>query len=209
MWCVILWWVKLLLPMKRVVGKYYMAEKYNMVSPSDDLSYFAAPTHLDEGTALLALPFHVDMNCYSSLWEEGFTHMKALSYYALGTLFTEIAQPKPAQELSLVFTDNSHIQSLNYEHRGKDRPTNVLSFPTQDFIPHFGDIVLGFETINREAKERGIYFIDHVTHLIMHGFLHLNGYTHDHKKEAELMESLEISALAKLYIDNPYEIPEQ
>ena len=110
---------------------------------------------------------------------------------------------EPAGELSLAFVDDAAIQVLNRDYRHKDRPTNVLSFPmTGDML---GDVVLARETIEREAKEQGKQFEDHVSHLIVHGFLHLLGYDHDDDKEAAEMEALEINALAQMGIDNPYE----
>jgi len=119
-------------------------------------------------------------------------------------------------EISLLFTDDAHICSLNRDYRGQDKPTNVLSFPTLNplgahgdisplvNIPLLGDIVLAFETIEREAGERGISLADHTAHLIIHGYLHLQGLDHQNNQEAETMEALEINALERLGIANPY-----
>ena len=84
----------------------------------------------------------------------------------------------------------------------------MLSFPDNGPAPLLGDIVLAFETIQREASEKSVAFQDHLSHLIMHGFLHLQGYDHETEAEAAEMEALEIKALAALNIDNPYEIPD-
>ena len=107
-------------------------------------------------------------------------------------------------ELSLAFVDDARIQELNREFRDKDKPTNVLSFPMDGAL--LGDIVLARETIAREAETQGKKIEDHLTHLIIHGFLHLLGYDHMDEKNASEMEAIEIAALTQLGIDNPYEL---
>ena len=114
----------------------------------------------------------------------------------------------PNSEISLVFSDDDAVQELNANHRGKDKPTNVLSFPIDEDAdplgPLLGDVVFAFETVEREAKELTIEVSSHLTHLCVHGFLHLLGYDHIEWDEAEKMESVEIAILAQLGIDNPY-----
>ncbi len=120
---------------------------------------------------------------------------------------------KKDAEVTVTFTNDAEIQILNKQHRGKDKPTNVLSFPAYDpDEPHppgvpvnLGDIVLAYETIEREATEQNKTFNDHVMHLIVHGVLHLLGYDHEDDDEAEEMESLEIAVLRQFGIKNPYE----
>lgn len=113
-------------------------------------------------------------------------------------------------ELSLVFTDDDSIQSLNAEWRQKDKPTNVLSFPAfpmapgDPLPPMLGDIVLAYETVVREAELEQKPLENHITHLIIHGLLHLLGYDHETDEEAEEMEALERQALARLAIPDPY-----
>jgi len=113
-------------------------------------------------------------------------------------------------ELSLVFTDDDSIQRLNAEWREKDKPTNVLSFPAFPMAPGdalppmLGDIVLAYETVKREAELEGKPLENHITHLIIHGLLHLLGYDHETDEEAEEMETLERQALARLAIPDPY-----
>lgn len=115
-------------------------------------------------------------------------------------------------ELSVVLTDDNHIQELNAQYRGKDKPTNVLSFPIQEelAIPSgqsvvLGDIVLAYETIAQEALFQNKAFSDHFSHLVVHGFLHLLGYDHEKKAEAEKMEQLEAAILKGFAIKDPYE----
>jgi probable rRNA maturation factor len=114
----------------------------------------------------------------------------------------------PGSEISLVFSSDAEVRALNAAHRGKDKPTNVLSFPIDEEAdplgPLLGDIVFAYETVEREADELAIEFLSHLTHLCVHGFLHLLGYDHIEWDEAEKMESVEIAILAQLGIDNPY-----
>jgi probable rRNA maturation factor len=127
-------------------------------------------------------------------------------------LATEEKQPFPKQpcEVSLVFTDDAAIREINAEWRGKDKATNVLSFPAFPVTPGkmpgpmLGDIVIARETLEREAEELEKPFDDHLTHLMVHGFLHLFGYDHIEKDEAEKMEALETRILAGLGLSDPY-----
>jgi probable rRNA maturation factor len=118
--------------------------------------------------------------------------------------------PKTAPELSLVFTDDAAIKEINAEWRGKDKPTNVLSFPAFPLEPGklpgpmLGDIVIARETVEREAVDLDKSFEDHLTHLLVHGFLHLFGYDHMQSDEAERMEALETRILATLGLSDPY-----
>jgi probable rRNA maturation factor len=119
--------------------------------------------------------------------------------------------PKMPPEVSLVFTDDASIQDINAEWRGKDKPTNVLSFPAFPVSPGkvpgpmLGDIIIARETVEREAQELEKSFDDHLTHLMVHGFLHLLGYDHINNDEAEIMEGLETRILAVLGLSDPYE----
>lgn len=113
-------------------------------------------------------------------------------------------------ELSLVFTDDANIRTINSKWRYIDKATNVLSFPAFSIQPGqrpgpiLGDIVIARETVQREAQEENKSFDDHLSHLIVHGLLHLTGYDHQNDEEAEQMESLERKILASLGISDPY-----
>lgn len=119
-------------------------------------------------------------------------------------------------ELSIKLSDNAEVRTLNNAYRGKDKPTNVLSFPqiqpdlletlanTDDGEALLGDIILAYETCRDEAAAKNISISTHVTHLIVHGSLHLLGYDHENEIDAGLMENCEINALATLGIANPY-----
>lgn len=105
-------------------------------------------------------------------------------------------------EVSIVLTNDIEIQKLNKQYRGKDKPTNVLSFEQE--LPILGDIVLAYETIKKESKEQNKSFKAHFTHLLIHGLLHLLGFDHQAQQDADKMEGLEIELLKELDIDNPY-----
>ena len=149
------------------------------------------------------LTFEIDIASHC----EGWGDIEALAARAVGAIWAKLETPKSG-ELSLALMDDAQIQILNKNYRGKDKPTNVLSFPSDGPAPMLGDIVLALETVTREAAEKSITLEDHTIHLIIHGFLHLQGYDHETETEAGVMEALEIAALADLNIDNPYEISE-
>ncbi|MEM7290831.1 MAG: rRNA maturation RNase YbeY [Pseudomonadota bacterium] len=107
-------------------------------------------------------------------------------------------------ELSLHFCGDETIEALNKRWRGKNSPTNVLSFPNQPDGPLLGDIIVSLDTVKREATLENKSVNDHLTHLVVHGFLHLFGYDHDHENEAHKMESLETEILKELGIADPY-----
>lgn len=125
----------------------------------------------------------------------------ALALAPVGTL--------PGAELSLLLTDDKRIRSVNRDWRGFDKATNVLSFPAAPperiaTSPVVGDIVLAFETIAREAQAEDKSFGDHLSHLVIHGLLHLLGEDHETEEQAQRMEALETAALARLGIADPY-----
>ena len=112
-------------------------------------------------------------------------------------------------EVSLLLIDDARMREMNKEWREKDKPTNVLSFQSVQkerlvSAPFLGDIVLAYETVEREARDEGKSFDDHAAHLVVHGFLHLLGHDHMNDEEAEVMEALETRILAGLGIADPY-----
>jgi probable rRNA maturation factor len=122
--------------------------------------------------------------------------------------FSVAPSPKPAPcEITIALTDDAQMRDLNSRWQNKDQPTNVLSFPAGDAPGEtgaLGDVVIAYETTRREAEESGIAFSDHVSHLVVHGVLHLLGFDHRNDAEAEQMEDLERLALASLGIADPY-----
>lgn len=151
----------------------------------------------------------VDILAESALWGEAETWRDDVETAVAMAASAADAEIADEAELSLLLTDDAAIRVLNRDHRGLDKPTNVLSFPQDDpeadaYGPLLGDIVVAHETVMREAVEEGISFREHFLHMIVHGFLHLVGYDHMNDDEAEEMEGLETAILARLGIANPY-----
>ena len=113
---------------------------------------------------------------------------------------------KAKGELCIVLTDDAAVRKLNRSWRGLDEPTNVLSFPALKAAGEsmLGDIVIAYETTAREALAESKPFPHHLSHLAVHGFLHLLGYDHATDDEAEAMERLERAILARLDVPDPY-----
>jgi probable rRNA maturation factor len=105
-------------------------------------------------------------------------------------------------DFSILLADNKTLRRLNRDFRGKDKATNVLSFPGMD--DHAGDIAIAHGVTKAEAKAAGKTFADHAAHLVVHGVLHLAGYDHERPKDARVMEPLEVKILARLGIADPY-----
>lgn len=154
---------------------------------------------------MTTLPFDMDIAVQFDDWRKELSDIDGIAGRAVAQILEHLEAPKLG-ELSLALVNDADIQALNRDYRHKDKPTNVLSFPDEGPAPLLGDIVLAFETVKREAAEKSISLENHTAHLIIHGFLHLQGYDHETEDEAAEMESLEITALAALNIDNPYEI---
>jgi probable rRNA maturation factor len=147
-------------------------------------------------------------------WEELSTRAVAA---AIGhSPYAEFIGMEAMFEIAVKLTSDAEVQQLNAQYRGKDKPTNVLSFPLvqpdllevqsngDDGEILLGDIVLARCVCIREAAEKNISVADHTAHLIVHGTFHLLGYDHMEEAEAEAMEALEIEALRSIGISDPY-----
>ena len=134
--------------------------------------------------------------------------------------YPDLATTRRPVELSVRLSTDDEVQLLNSKWRGKDKPTNVLSFPLAE--PYeleaaadgdapelmLGDVVLAHGICSSEASDKGVSFNDHAAHLIVHGTLHLLGYDHGDDSSAQDMEAREVRAPARLGIENPYEVTE-
>lgn len=146
-------------------------------------------------------PLEVDVVAASPRWEG---HEDRL----VRALTTAAAAESASGAVSLLLTDSAAVAALNRQFRGKEGPTNVLSFPPawkgEGPLQFLGDIALAAEVIEIEAESQGKLFESHAAHLVVHGFLHLLGYDHDNPADAEAMEARERAILASLGIDDPY-----
>ncbi len=138
---------------------------------------------------------------------------EAVIHRAIAAAAKAVDQDVGEAELAVMLTDDAGIRTLNGNWRGIDKPTNVLSFPAlqptgasrEDDAPRMlGDIAIAYQTMRKEADDEQKPFDHHLSHLAVHGFLHLIGYDHETDDDAEAMETLEAEILAQLGIPNPY-----
>jgi probable rRNA maturation factor len=154
-----------------------------------------------------AVTFAAEVVRHGGAWDDS-TISDATVELAAQAAFAQAMPSVPAPyEATIVLTDDAEIRDLNRTWRGKDNSTNVLSFPAGD-VPGetgaLGDVVIAYETTRAEADETNIALADHVSHLVVHGVLHLLGFDHLNDAEAGQMEDLERHALASLGISDPY-----
>lgn len=147
---------------------------------------------------------------------------QAVAELAAAAVFAELGVDGACYEIAVLFADDDAVAALNARFRDRAQPTNVLSWPTFPLAPGpdgapppppaaepgggpaaLGDIALAAGVVAREAQTRNLVLVDHATHLIMHGCLHLLGYDHGTERQAELMEGIERRALARIGVADP------
>ncbi len=146
----------------------------------------------------------IDIRIESDLWKQK-RDIGSVARRAIAKAASALSTAR--SELAIVLTDDQTIRLLNRNWRGVDAPTNVLSFPAHragDSPPFIGDIVFAYQTIAAEARAERKPFAHHFAHLAVHGFLHLLGYDHVRKKDAEAMEATERDILRRLRVPDPY-----
>ncbi|HEY9057125.1 MAG TPA: rRNA maturation RNase YbeY [Aurantimonas sp.] len=154
----------------------------------------------------------VALSIEATEWEAaGLGDVSAMARGVFAAAARRVGLPEDLQsEIAVTLADDDTVRAANAEWRGKDRATNILSFPMADLAPGdrpgplCGDLLLAFQTVRREARTEGKSLADHFRHLLVHGFLHLMGFDHIEEAEAEAMETLEIAILADLGISDPY-----
>jgi len=163
----------------------------------------------------------VDIVIEEPRWETA--GLEAISERACKAALEELGLTPEGFLVCVMGCDDARIAELNADFRGKPKPTNVLSWPSEergvetpgespelpepgdeDDPEELGDIAIAYDVCVAEAKDQGKSFEDHVTHLVLHGFLHLLGYDHMTEQDAALMEGIETRALARLGIADPY-----
>ena len=167
----------------------------------------------------------LDLAIESPLWDAD--NLTRVAVRAVAATLRHMHFDPDACEVTLLACDDARIAALNADFRGKPAPTNVLSWPAQPLAPasegrapmapqtgfdgmiELGDIALSHDTCAREATESGKPFNDHLTHLIVHGTLHLLGYDHVADSDAALMERLEVEILGNLGLDDPYTVQDE
>lgn len=149
--------------------------------------------------------FEIDLRLDHPGWARELSRPETLIQRAADALAEEIGLGGQARLVDLLLTSDAEVQALNHDWRGKDTPTDVLSFPaSQADAPFIGDIALAFETVARDAESLRRCIRNHFSHLLIHGLLHLLGHDHVDEAEAEEMENLERKALARIGIPDPY-----
>lgn len=147
----------------------------------------------------------IDIRVSDPRWE-ALGDVEAFAAHVLGLA---AARMNTGGEVAILLTDDAEMHALNKQWRGKDKPTDVLSFPSDGpEIPgqpqYLGDIAVGYETSLRDAEAMDRPFEAHASHLLVHGFLHLLGYDHIEAEDAKVMEPLEVDILAGLGWPDPY-----
>lgn len=161
------------------------------------------------------MKINVDIIIRDSRWNDALKDIQSHIESVIRMVLQQYLKGFSTTEVSIVLSDDTFIQELNLNYRGKDSPTNVLSFPltTHEDLENpslpfcaLGDIIIAYETMNREAQEQNKELLHHFTHMLVHGCLHLLHHDHQSEKDAAIMENLEIENLKSLNIKNPYEI---
>jgi len=142
----------------------------------------------------------LDILVQSPLWND----QPAAEQTVRDAVIAAATRTKASGEVSVVLTDDVAIRALNKQWRKIDKATNVLSFPAAKNAGMLGDVVIAYETLQRECAEEDRVFLHHLSHLSVHGFLHLMGYDHETDAEADSMERLEIEILEGLGVPDPY-----
>lgn len=154
----------------------------------------------------------IDILAESELWGDG-EEVIPLARACADMIWQHLNFNDQSSELSIVLTDDASIRKINAQWRQQDKPTNVLSFPAFNILagekpgPMLGDIIIARETVEREAQQENKPFNNHLSHMIVHGMLHLLGYDHEEDVEAEQMEDMERRILQALAIPDPYAVP--
>ncbi|HEV2264188.1 MAG TPA: rRNA maturation RNase YbeY [Stellaceae bacterium] len=159
-------------------------------------------------------PATIDVIERAAAWRRALTNAPQICRDAAAATLAHAAGGLSGAELSIVLVDDALIAKLNRTYRGIAKPTNVLSFASAEparqrtSLRLLGDVVVAHGTIAREARAQGKTLADHLTHLVVHGVLHLLGFDHERAAEVRRMEALEVAILAGLGVADPYRVRE-
>jgi probable rRNA maturation factor len=152
----------------------------------------------------------IEVYCENPAWHDAAPDLEPrLKQAALTTLVGASDAAADRSSLTILLTDDEQLRALNRAHRGKDKPTNVLSFPSAAGGDYLGDIAIALATAKREAVASNKPLVDHVLHLAVHGVLHLLGHDHETPAEAETMEAREVEILSQIGVPDPYRQPDR
>ena len=152
----------------------------------------------------------IEITVQSALWRKVIPDIRSRARRAALAALAAGDRSDPQTSVSLLFADDETVRPLNFAYRKKDMPTNVLSFPAPEAVPQagfkrsLGDVILAVETVMAESARDNKPISDHISHLIVHGVLHLIGFDHETSADADIMEPMETQILAGLGIPDPY-----
>jgi probable rRNA maturation factor len=147
----------------------------------------------------------IDVEIEDGAWRDALPDVEALVERAAQGALDTLQQANRGGAVAILLTDDPTVADLNTRFRGKPTPTNVLSFPAaQSAYPHLGDVALAYGVCAGEARAQGKRLADHLTHLVVHGVLHLLGYDHEAEADAEVMEQMECEILRRFGVADPY-----
>jgi probable rRNA maturation factor len=147
----------------------------------------------------------IDVEIEDGAWSDALADVEGMVERAAQAALDTLPQAKRGGAVAILLTDDATVADLNTRFRGKPTSTNVLSFPAAgSAYPHLGDVALAYGVCAGEAEAQGKSLADHLTHLVVHGVLHLLGYDHEAEADAEVMEQMECEILRRFGVADPY-----
>ena len=151
----------------------------------------------------------IEVTVTRDTWRSAVADVEKVCRRAAAEALAHAGRAEPGNEISVLLCGDDTVSDLNGEYRGAARPTNVLAFPNGCSVEGpetdlLGDVAIAFETVAAEAAASRLAIVDHLTHLVVHGVLHLLGYDHQTAPEADEMETLEVAILDRLGVPDPY-----
>lgn len=158
--------------------------------------------------------YEIDISVQDERWHVAIPEIETITRAAITKILEQYEDSDKSLEVSIVLADDDFVRQLNKTYRHNDKPTNVLSFPQTEAddnndhhlpLVNLGDIIIAYETICAESDQQNKSVLNHYTHMLVHGGLHLLHYDHQNDDDAQIMETLEVEILNTMDIKNPYE----